>query len=481
MKNDKFTLLLMLLFCLQTNAQISTREVPGSFIYEFQNNDNTDRQVPEITIPDVDIVKLQAEDEAEAKLRTGIGIGASGHCQVSINCSEGNNWQNEKRAVAKIIISYDTIWRVCTGALINNTNNDFAPYFLTAAHCLYCRDCFTEKQGNPLFARDCHICEIFSNLSRWKFQWNYELAYNPNDCNYKNSTPTWTYSPFTTVGAQRLVAYYPLDFLLLKLTQDPIDFFYKTEYFVPYYLGWDRIGNRDIGGVVIHHPSGDAKKIATFNELETHVMFRTIETPNGHSIVEGGTSGSPMINNNRHVIAIVTDEGTGENCDEPQHMAAWYSKFANAWTTGGLGTWLDPTNTGVETLAGISAPCPVSHIDIPPVADIDETFISCADIYAENVTIHVGVTLILIAAENIYVQNVTVPHGATLVLRTAGNINVQNVTVASGGSLNFNAGGNVHFQNIHLANGAALIGNADGEVLIDGDSNIELGAELNVW
>jgi hypothetical protein len=92
----------------------------------------------------------------------GIGFGQSGDCQVNINCPEGNNWQKEKHAVALIIIGGT---RHGTGSLINNTNNDYVPYFLTADHNLggY------SANGN-------------SNLSHWTFYWNYELPSNNNNC-----------------------------------------------------------------------------------------------------------------------------------------------------------------------------------------------------------------------------------------------------------------------------------------------------------
>lgn len=61
------------------------------------------------------------------------GYGQSGDCQVNVNCTEGQNWQNEKNAVAMILVNGN---RLCTGSLVNTTANDFRPLFLTADHCL---------------------------------------------------------------------------------------------------------------------------------------------------------------------------------------------------------------------------------------------------------------------------------------------------------------------------------------------------------
>ena len=55
------------------------------------------------------------------------------NCEVNINCPDGADWQEEKRAVCKIII--ENIY-LCTGTLINNINRDGTPYILTANHCI---------------------------------------------------------------------------------------------------------------------------------------------------------------------------------------------------------------------------------------------------------------------------------------------------------------------------------------------------------
>ena len=66
MSIGKFTLQIFIglfLFCLQTNAQISTREIPTSFKYDFGKE-----QIPVIVMPDIDISKLQVEDKEEEQL-----------------------------------------------------------------------------------------------------------------------------------------------------------------------------------------------------------------------------------------------------------------------------------------------------------------------------------------------------------------------------------------------------------------------------
>jgi hypothetical protein len=78
----------------------------------------------------------------------------AGACEVNINCPEGANWQDQKRGVARIYLKNGTAYYWCTGSLVNNTNLDRKPYFLTANHCA----------PNPS-AQD---------LAQWIFYFNYE-------------------------------------------------------------------------------------------------------------------------------------------------------------------------------------------------------------------------------------------------------------------------------------------------------------------
>ena len=63
------------------------------------------------------------------------GLNDSGNCNLDVNCSIGDDWEDlknhNKKSVALIIMGGS----VCSGALINNTENDGIPYFLTANHC----------------------------------------------------------------------------------------------------------------------------------------------------------------------------------------------------------------------------------------------------------------------------------------------------------------------------------------------------------
>ena len=64
-------------------------------------------------------------------------LNGSGNCNLDVNCSIGDDWEDfkehNKKSVALMLSNGSSF---CTGALVNNTENDGTPYFLTANHCL---------------------------------------------------------------------------------------------------------------------------------------------------------------------------------------------------------------------------------------------------------------------------------------------------------------------------------------------------------
>ena len=158
----------------------------------------------------------------------------SDFCQVDINCQEGQNWQNEKKAIALIVMGNSH----GTGSLVTTTSNGLNPYFFTANHLL--SDVYN-SDGN-------HDALLSPDLDNWVFYWNYD-AQGCNDANITSYT--------TTSGATILANNNISDFALLRLEEDPQNI---TGYH-PYYLGWDASGNTEGCGVCIHHPHGDTKRI----------------------------------------------------------------------------------------------------------------------------------------------------------------------------------------------------------------------------
>jgi hypothetical protein len=267
--------------------------------------------------------------------------GDSGNCQVNVNCPEGDNHFLEKNAIALIII--DGIG-YCTGSLVNTTANDYRPLLLTADHCLDGLEKY-DAVTNP-------------NLDYYSFYWHYESP----GC--RNAKPTKR----ETSGAKVIANSDNTDFALLELTEDPLN----KRNVTPYYLGWDASGNPGTGGVCIHHPKGDIKKISTYSmtPIDSYCAYwegvsysylfwdvKFIATPNNHSVTQNGSSGSPLINSNSKIIGQLfgpynPDRCPAYQCDNPSTQQVAYGKFSISWnwysdTRRQLKHWLDPNNTGV--------------------------------------------------------------------------------------------------------------------------------------
>jgi PKD repeat protein len=262
-------------------------------------------------------------------------FGDSESCEVNVNCSEGTNWQNQKKGVARIFLKVGTQYAWCSGSLINDQPQDCSPYFLTADHC-----------GESASAAD---------LAQWVFHFNYEASgcTNPASEPTSNSITGCTFKASGGNGGAT-----GSDFYLVRLNTQPA--------FNPYYNGWDRNNTASTSGVSIHHPAGDIKKISTYTStlntsgwngsgLQSHWQVTWAATTNGHGVTEGGSSGGPIFNNNGLVVGDLT--GGGSYCTATS-APDYYGKFSYSWDQNGttaatrLKDWLDPNNTGVMTISG---------------------------------------------------------------------------------------------------------------------------------
>ncbi len=123
------------------------------------------------------------------------------------------------------------------------------------------------------------------------------------------------------------------------------------------WLGWDRSGNTPTTGTGIHHPSGDVMKISfDNNQLIESSYLSNLGTSHwkvdwDDGVTEGGSSSSPLFDQNQRVIGQLHGGYSGCNSND---MRDWYGSFHRSWTIGGtnatrLSNWLDPCNTGAVT------------------------------------------------------------------------------------------------------------------------------------
>lgn len=248
------------------------------------------------------------------------GFGSSGWCNINVNCSEGADWQDEKRSVVKIVFS----GYLCSGAMINNTAQNGKPYLLTAEHCI-------SSEGTASTA---------------VFWFNYEspeceAMVNPEYQSINSST-------LISTGDN-------LDFTLLELSSNP-----PVNYNV-YYAGWNRGTSPATHTVTIHHPDGDIKKISLDNDPPTIDNYGSGYVTDSHwniaewdaGTTEGGSSGGPLFDQNHRIVGDLT--GGDASCS--YNFNDYYSRFDMSWDyhpepAKHLKTWLDPLNLGVTTLDG---------------------------------------------------------------------------------------------------------------------------------
>lgn len=277
------------------------------------------------------------EDNSDPTCQRGTGI----------NCPIGAEWQTEKTGVVQMVMYEEGYLGCCSGNLVNNTNEDFKPYILSAAHCI------TGDNDKPT--------TIQEDLDKWTFRFHYEkptcstgsIALNRGKsvigCTVK------TYLPITDDKGE------PKSDGMLLLANSEI-----PKNFRVFYNGWDRRTPRPAGQVVgIHHPSGDAKKISTSEALLGFGTWDTPSTKGGRAAhfrvsfsrgaVEGGSSGSSLFDTNHRVIGTLT--GGRDGCDAVNYYGRmnhhWnrYKKSSNPYSY--MDEYLDPKTKGeAERLDG---------------------------------------------------------------------------------------------------------------------------------
>jgi len=306
----------------------------------------------------------------EARNNQQKDLGDAGSCNVNVNCPEGANWQNQKRAVARILLKLGNAAYLCTGALVNNARSDCKPYFLTANHC-----------GSNASASD---------FNQWIFYFNYEAPSCANPANEPvSNTITGCVQRARSGDSGEADG---SDFQLLQFTSS-----IPASYNV-YYAGWNANNVASPSGVTIHHPAGDIKKISTYTTPLTDDNFNTTGPPYTHwkavwaqtqtnwSVTEGGSSGSPLFNSAGQIVGQLS--GGPSSCTaSTANKNDEYGKMSYNWTSNGgdvlhqLKPWLDPDNTGILQLAGTNYPCG------------DSTDVSCPDMYEPNNTLATAYTI----------------------------------------------------------------------------------------
>ncbi len=274
-------------------------------------------------------------------------LGDSGNCNQDVDCPVSGASDNFddlkdrlKRSVALFILGGGT----CTGTLINNTDNDRKPYFLSANHC------FEDING------------IGSSPSTWAFRFNW-VSPNPS-CATTDPSTNGAFDQ-TTSGATILARNSRSDFMLVNIDSELPD-----EWDLEW-AGWDRTGDAPSFTVGIHHPSGDIMKVAR----DDNPAVKEEQAPVGGlvapvdswqvgdwdlGVTERGSSGSALFDQNGRIIGQLA--GGGAACGGRDAAGNFvttidnglpdlYGRFGVSWcsestgNTNSLVSWLDPNDT----------------------------------------------------------------------------------------------------------------------------------------
>lgn len=259
------------------------------------------------------------------------GLNDSGNCNLDVDCTIGadqDEIKNHNKRSVGILLSGGSGF--CTGALINNTNNDGTPYFLTANHC-------------------------FSNPASWAFRFGW-ISPNAVCATTQNSSNGPT--NLTLSGAQLRARSTNADFCLVEINNDIPSEWNRV------FAGWDKSDNFPDFTVGIHHPSGDVMKVCRDDDAptkEVNAGAQTWEILGGSGlgwelgVTEPGSSGSPLFDPQGRIIGQLFGGAAACSGTNDNNAFDYYGRMAVSWDAGGsaatrLEDWLDPAGTNPDVL-----------------------------------------------------------------------------------------------------------------------------------
>jgi len=308
-------------------GQLGTELVPGeTVIVEYYVAPQNISSARDLTISTVTHgYRTAAEFQEKA-------FGSSGSCNMNSICADGDPIRDEISSTIMLVSGSNGF---CTGAVINNTENNGIPYVLTANHC-------------------------YSNPASWIFRFKWASS----TCNNPGSSPSFMSLSGAVLRARRT----PSDFCLVEITgglETPSGSSIPTipSFYNAFFSGWDNSGTAPSSAHCVHHPSGDIKKISFDDDplvsgngmgsTEPNSQWKLVWDRN--TTTEPGSSGSPLFDQNGRIVGQLW--GGGASCFQLS-SPDYYGKLSVSWETDAaiskqLKHWLDPNDSGVDTIDGI--------------------------------------------------------------------------------------------------------------------------------
>ncbi len=263
----------------------------------------------------------------------------SGECHIDVACGaeDGYPQVDARRDLIRSVAAYTLSGTAkCTGFLVNNTNQDGRPLFITANHC------GVDERTAPTIVT----------------YWNFEndscrtpgTAANGGDGNGRLEV--------YNTGARLLASYASSDMTLIEL-DEPVNPRARA-----FFAGWDarsQIPSEEV--FTVHHPNLDEKRISFSGQAISRSTIVGETTATGKFLrvpfwdlgsTEGGSSGAPLFDASGLVRGQLF--GGRASCGtQEDDMFGWINI---SWTGGGtpatrLMDWLDPCGTAGRTLPGM--------------------------------------------------------------------------------------------------------------------------------
>ena len=279
----------------------------------------SDDVIIELTVPAnaVDSVKLELTQVGQGFRTFGQSTAKSGSCNIDVACDDSKGWEAEVNSVGVISTGGSSF---CTGFMINNTNNDKTPFFMTAAHC-------------RITAQTAPTLVVY---------WNYQAS----KCGGSRDGRMTDFQS----GSVHLATNSKSDATLVKMNTAP-----KAAWNVNF-AGWDATTAIGTAAVGIHHPNVDEKSISFENEATVLASYGGDSSPGDSTHVrivdwdkgttEPGSSGSPLFDSNHRVIGQL--HGGGAACGND--LSDYYGRFHTSYKEANFKKFLDSANTGKLTV-----------------------------------------------------------------------------------------------------------------------------------
>ncbi len=295
---------------------------------------------------------------------------------------EGTEWTLPINAVGQLDI-YGGVCG-CTGTLVNNTDNDGTPYFMTASHCF--RECLRKQTypGGPTFAES--GVTLSDMLASATVYWNYT---NSTCRDYLNTgEDAWNPGNLPTMADATVGGVVSLHEWIYGADDKDTNFLQllgDVDGFDVAFAGWDRSGDLPETVVCVHHPKAQEKRIS----VDENPFFLGEDIVADHweiGVAQYGSSGSPLFDEHGKMVGSAASTGNYLNCTSVGVLND-YGRISALWPE--LAPYLDPAPSTGATVLDAYAPC-AEHKSGETVSTGTHTVDACAITAGPAYTVNSG-------------------------------------------------------------------------------------------